>query len=115
MKKEYNSEKSRLKRAQSRVAKIKGFYKHLTIYLIINFLLIFMKIIGNSYYGESFMGPVWHFSTFATWFFWGIGLFFHGLKVFSSGSVFSKKWEERQIEKYMEKDKQEADKLIEEN
>ncbi len=115
MEKENSSEKARLKRAQLRVNKIKGFYKHLTVYLIVNTFLLLMKVIGNSYYGENFMGPVWHFSTFATWFLWGIGLFFHGIKVFYSGSIFSKNWEERQIQKYMEEDKRETEKLMEEN
>ena len=57
MEKDNSGEKARLKRAQLRVKKIKGFYKHLTVFLIVNTLLLLMKVIGNSYYGETFMGP----------------------------------------------------------
>ena len=76
MEKDNSGEKARLKRAQLRVKKIKGFYKHLTVFLIVNTLLLLMKVIGNSYYGETFMGPLWHFSTFGTWLLWGTGSFF---------------------------------------
>lgn len=99
-----NSEKLRLKKAQDRMRALKGFYTHLTIYLVINTVLLILKFVGNSYYGETFMGPIWHFSTFATWFFWGIGLFFHGLQVFYGRTLFSKKWEERQIQKFLKED-----------
>ena len=107
---EDNAEKSRLDKARVRVSKLKGFYTHLMVYLLINTALLVLKIAGNSYYGENFMGPLWHFSTFATWLFWGIGLFFHGLKVFSKDASFVKNWEERQIQKYMERDKEDVKK-----
>ncbi|MFS4467983.1 2TM domain-containing protein [Maribacter sp. 2210JD10-5] len=106
-----NYEKAKLDEARLKVAKIKGFYSHLTVYLVINTTLTITKLMGNSYYGETFMGPFWHFSTFATWFFWGIGLFFHGLKVFSANSAFMMKWEERQIQKFMENDRNEVEKF----
>ena len=96
---------AKLKRAKKRVKKIKGFYKHLTVYLLINSALLLIKIVGNAYYGESFMGPVWHFSTFGTWLVWGIGLFFHGIKVFYGRTLFSKNWEARQLEKFLEEEK----------
>jgi hypothetical protein len=108
---EDNNEKVRLEKARIKVSKMKGFYTHLTVYLVINTALVIIKLVGNYYYGETFMGPFWHFSTFATWFFWGIGLFFHGIKVFSNSSIVVKKWEERQIQKYMESDKNEAEKF----
>ncbi|MFX0556683.1 2TM domain-containing protein [Maribacter sp. CXY002] len=105
------SEKERLDRARKRIAEIKGFYTHLTVYLIINTAITLMKIIGNAYYGEYFMGPFLHFSTLATWLFWGIGLFLHGVKVFSVKTIFSKEWEERQLKKIMDKDKRDKEKF----
>ncbi len=105
------SDKARLKKAKRKVAAMKGFYTHLTVYLVINTMLLVFKLVGNSYFGESFMGPFWHFSTFAVWFFWGIGLLFHGLKVFSAKSIFSKNWEEAQIRKFMEEDKNDTEKF----
>jgi len=55
---EDNAEKSRLDKARVRVSKLKGFYTHLMVYLIINTALLVLKIAGNSYYGENFMGPL---------------------------------------------------------
>ncbi len=101
---ENNSKNTKLKLAHKKLKELKGFYTHLTIYLVINTVLLILKFIGNSYYGETFMGPVWHFSTFATWFFWGIGLFFHGMKVFYGRTLFSKNWEERQLQKFLKED-----------
>jgi len=111
MEKSGNSEKARLKRARQRVAEVKGFYVHLMVYVVINTTILVVKIVGTSYHGETFMGPIWHFSTFAAWIFWGIGLAFHALKVFSNKPFLGKRWEERQIQKYMEKEKREAKKF----
>ncbi|RRQ48146.1 hypothetical protein DZC72_10500 [Maribacter algicola] len=103
---------ARLKRAKKRVKKIKGFYTHLTVYLLINSALLLIKIVGNAHYGESFMGPVLHFSTFGTWLFWGIGLFFHGVKVFYGRTLFSNKWEARQLEKFLEEERGNSEKHL---
>lgn len=97
-------------KAKKRVEALKGFYTHLIIYLVINTTLFVVKIIGNYYAGDYFMGPIWHFSTFATWFFWGIGLSFHAIKVFKGNPFFSKDWEDRQIQKYMDEDQNKVEK-----
>lgn len=102
--------KIKIIRAKKRVKEIKGFYVHLMIYLIINTSLIVIKIVGTTIYGETFMGPFWHFSTLANWLFWGIGLTFHALKVFRVISFFGSDWEERQIQKFIAQDKKEAEK-----
>lgn len=105
------SEKSKLKKARRKVAELKGFYTHLMVYIVINTMIVVIKLVGTSYYGETFMGPFWHFSTFGVWLFWGIGLAFHGIKTFSNKSVLGKGWEERQIQKYLEQEKREAEKF----
>lgn len=91
-------------KAKKKVEKLKGFYTHLIVYLVINTSLLLIKIIGHYYYGDYFMGSLWHFSTFASWLFWGVGLLFHALKVFQKNSLFSADWEERQIQKYLRED-----------
>ena len=101
--------------AQKRVKELKGFYIHLIIYIFINLMILAAKIIGNHYYGDSFMGPVWHFSTFATPIFWGVGLVFHAIKVFQVNPFFSKEWESRQIQKYLEEDQKEVEKYKQRN
>ncbi len=111
MKIEENTDRMKMRRARKRVQELKGFYRHLMVYLTINTVIIIVKIAGNSNYGDTFMGPFWHFSTFATPLFWGIGLGFHAMKVFSPNWVFGHKWEERQIQKYIEQEKKEAEKF----
>ena len=105
-----NNNRDKLDRAKKRVEKLKGFYIHLTVYILVNTFISTMKIIRNIGEGESFNEAFWDFGTFAVWFFWGIGLFFHGLKVFSYNPFFGKDWEKRQIQKYMDKDKNETEK-----
>ena len=103
-------ESIKLKRAKKRLHELKGFYGHLAAYIGVNSFITISAIIGRMNSGASFL-EVLDFGTFAVWFFWGIGLFFHGIKVFSLNPIFSKSWEERQIKKYIEKDKQEVEKF----
>ncbi|MBT8291835.1 MAG: 2TM domain-containing protein [Eudoraea sp.] len=98
---------NKLERAKKRVDAIKGFYIHLAVYILINSFILVNIYIRTMAEGESF----WKFSTFFTIIFWGIGLFFHWAHVFNFNPLFGKKWEERQIQKYIEKDKREADKF----
>ena len=100
----------KLERAKKQVAELKGFYIHLAVYLAVNFMITASKIIRNLINGESFSEAFWDFGTFAAWLFWGVGLLFHGLKVFSGSSFFGKDWEERQIHKYMDNEKRESEK-----
>lgn len=88
-------------RAKKKLEKIVGFYWHLAAYVVVNIFLITMIII-NSDPDES----IWNFGTFATAFFWGIGLVFHFLGVFGPNFLFGKNWEERKIKEFMDKDKQ---------
>lgn len=99
-------ENERLKRAKKRVDEIKGFYIHLSIYLVINtFILINL---GLNNFGND--NTFWSFPNFVTPVFWGIGLAFHALHTFQKNPLFGKKWEEKMIQKYIDKDKQEANK-----
>ena len=101
-----NKQDEKLLRAKKRVDEIKGFYIHLSIYLVINtFILINM---GLHNFGND--NDFWSFPTFITPFFWGVGLAFHAMHTFNARPFLGKKWEERMIQKYIEKDKQEAEK-----
>ena len=88
-------------RAKKKLEKVVGFYWHFASYIIVNTFLIIMIAVNNDA-DES----IWEFGTFATAFFWGIGLFFHFLGVFGTHILFGKNWEERKIKEYMDKDKQ---------
>lgn len=100
----YNEDK--LKRAKKRLEEIKGFYIHLAVYLAVN-AFIMINIALRSYNdSDSF----WEFGTFVTPVFWGIGLLFHAIHTFNLNPFFGKDWEKKQIQKYMDEDKREADK-----
>jgi len=87
-------------RAKKRLEKITGFYWHLAVYVIVNIVLIVVIGSNSSRGWDGFFD----FGTFATAFFWGIGLFFHFLGVFGPNFMFGKNWEQRKIKEFMEKE-----------
>ncbi|MCW1953361.1 MAG: 2TM domain-containing protein [Flavobacteriia bacterium] len=95
--------------AKKRVKQLKGFYVHLLVYIVINGFFSLNVIIRQYFDGDTLGETLENFSFFSLWFFWGIGLFFHGMCVFKVNFLFSKDWEKRKIERIMEKDKQAAD------
>ncbi|UNY97614.1 2TM domain-containing protein [Zhouia spongiae] len=90
-------------RAKKRLDKIKGFYGHLASYVIVN---IFLIILIGFYSGDGF----WSFETFATAFFWGIGLAFHAVAVFGIDALFGKDWEQRKLQEFINQEKNEINK-----
>jgi len=99
-----NDKLDKYTRAKKRVEELKGFYIHAVVYTIVNaFILV------NIYLHSS--GNFWKIEHFSTLFFWGIGLFFHASKVFGFNPLFNKKWEQRQIEKYIAQDKEDKTKF----
>ena len=82
--------------AQKRVKKMKSFYVHLLVFLIVNTYIVIKKT-QHIDDGET----IWH--AFKVPFFWGIGLVFHGLKAFDSIPFIGKDWEERKIKEMMDK------------
>ncbi|MBO6201875.1 2TM domain-containing protein [Epilithonimonas ginsengisoli] len=86
--------------AKKRVKQLKGFYSHLTIYILVNLLIVFINI-QDLKPGESYFKV----ENFITLFFWGIGLLAHAMGVFVPQFVLGKNWEERKIRELMEKDK----------
>ena len=75
--------------AKQKVEDLKGFYGSLISYCIVIPILIFINLKYSSNY-QWFWFPM---------FGWGFGLLIKGLKAFGFG--FSKQWEEREIQKYM--------------
>jgi len=84
--------------AKERIRKIKGFYSHLTVYILVNTFITFTIIYNSGFDGEM------NFGIFSTWFFWGIGVFFHGFNIFGKNLIFSKDWEKRKIQELMDQD-----------
>jgi len=79
---------SKQERARKRIKEIKGFYVHLTVYVLVNLFISIFSIIMITSEGIPLKEALFNFGVTSTWFFWGIGLFFHGLKVFSINLFF---------------------------
>jgi 2TM domain len=91
---EANNDYERYKRARKQVEEIKGFYVHLTVYILVMAGLIYINLRYSPQY-------LWFFWTLVSW---GIGLLFHAMKVFSWFPFLNKDWEERKIKQYMEEE-----------
>jgi uncharacterized membrane protein len=79
--------------ATKRVRARRGFYWHLTVYVVVNLMLIAIWYFTGGRDGGYFW-PMWVLLG------WGIGLVFNAVAVFARGDV----WSERQaIEKEIEK------------
>ena len=74
---------------------LKGFYVHLTIYLIVNAFIFGINMITSP-------------KTY--WFYWpllgwGIGLLIHAVSVFLFEGFLGKDWEERKVKEYVRREK----------
>lgn len=104
------SDQTKYERAQKHVKKIKGWYNHLTIYIVVSVLLQlfysgffgFTPITDNTPFYVRLISPIC----------WGIGLSIHGLYVFHGNYFrnFWKGWEERKISEIMKEDQEELKK-----
>lgn len=90
-------------KAYKKVKKIKGFYSHLKAYLVVNAIIIISGVTRNSVIGGFDFSSLSEWHTYSTAFFWGIGIAVHALSVFSSDWFFGADWEEKKIQKYMDK------------
>jgi hypothetical protein len=90
--------------AQKRVKKIKGFYTHLIVFILVNTYVVIKKT-QHIDEGET----IWH--AFKLPFFWGIGLVFHAMRTFDSFPFMGKDWEDRKIKELMDKEKNQDSKF----
>jgi transcriptional regulator with XRE-family HTH domain len=77
--------------ALAHVRKLKGFYMHLVLYVIIICFLAFVNLVTYRHY----LWFIW--SALG----WGIGILFHALRVFDKIPFLNGEWERRQVEKYL--------------
>ncbi|MDG1573413.1 2TM domain-containing protein [Robiginitalea sp. M366] len=104
---EQSREFYKLQRARKRVQQIKGFYVHLSVYLVINLFIAGSILIQSNWHVQG--AGLW--GVLSTPVFWGIGLAFHAINVFGLNGILGREWEARQIRKYMEEDQREAEKF----
>lgn len=82
--------------AKKKVENIKGFYSNLTSFIGVNIVLIFINLYTTPHHLWFYWPLLW----------WGVGVLFHGLKVFEVFPVLGKGWEERKIRELMDKEKE---------
>lgn len=111
MQHDFRQEHSYIK-AKKRVKAIKGFYVHLSVYIVVNIFISGVIMYGLISGGDSFYETLSNFGVYSTWVFWGIGMFFHWLGVFGFKSIgFGRDWEERKIKEMMQKDDEMRNKI----
>ena len=91
---ETNNDFERYHRAKKQVEKIKGFYTHLIVYLLVMAVLIFLNL-------KYTPGYLWFLWTMVSW---GIGLLFHAAIIYNVFSFMGKDWEQRKIKEFMDKE-----------
>lgn len=100
-------------RAKKKVKKIKDFYSHLSVYIIVNIGISGVIIWGLTKGDDYDLPQVFtNFGVYSTWLFWGIGVFFHWLNVFGGIMPFlGSDWEERKINELMKEDERKSKQL----
>lgn len=88
-------------KARNKVEKLKRFYTHLVVYIVINSVITAVKVMNNINNGETYEDAFFNFSTGASWMLWGVGLAIHAFSVFGLPLILGDDWQERKIEKYM--------------
>jgi hypothetical protein len=89
-------EEERYFKARKRVEEIKGFYVNLIAYIVINIGLLILNLVTSPKHLWFYWPLLW----------WGIGVFFHGMKVFNYMPFLGKEWEEKKMKEFMDKEEQ---------
>jgi len=99
-------------RAKKRATEERSFYKHATVYVVMNIIIIIFKIQISDYVNNEEYDNYLSWNLVSTPVLWGLGLLGHGLWTFRNRnglgklfnrSVFSKEWEEKKIKELMSK------------
>jgi hypothetical protein len=98
--------------AEKRVEELKGYYRHILIFVVVNGLLYLLQTgVLNSLLPEAFPKESYYYEWITTnILIWALILAVHTLIIFRHKFAFFKKWEERQIQKYMDEDRSKMDK-----
>ena len=94
------TEQERYYQAKKRVEAIKGFYGNLIAYIIFNGFFLVLNLLTSP-------NELWFYWPLLGW---GVGVLFHGMKVFNYSPFLSKDWEERKLNEFMEEEKRNATK-----
>lgn len=89
-----NNDYEKYQKAHKKVQEIKGFYTHLLTYVVVMIIIVYI----NLRYTPQYLWFLWSMGG------WGIGLLFHGMKVFNYTPFLGKNWEEQKIKEFMEEE-----------
>lgn len=95
-----NSEFEHYQAAKKKVDNIKGFYGNLISYVLVNLFLLYINL---KYTPEH----LWFFWPMLGW---GVGVLFHGIKVFNWLPFLGKDWETKKLKQFMEEEKNKQNK-----
>ncbi len=82
---------AKYRKAKERIKKIKSFYTHALVYVLVMSFLALLNYSTTAFPWVIFPAIGW-----------GIGLTSHGLATFGSNLILGKNWEERKIKELME-------------
>jgi hypothetical protein len=88
------TEEERYYQAKKRVEQIKGFYGNLISYIVLNIFFLILNVVTSPNHLWFYWPLLW----------WGLGVIFHGMRVFGYSPFFNKDWEERKINEFIEKE-----------
>jgi hypothetical protein len=92
-------DKKSLAYAQKKVARIKDFYRHLFLFLIINVLVLGVVWLLDWY--------LWYTFIFFTCV-WGMSIVIQALFAYGYNPLMGKNWEQRQLEKILEEEQNQS-------
>ena len=91
----YYEKESSYNKAKKKVEEIKGFYSHLTSYIVVMTGITILNLLTSPLH-YWFIYPAIG---------WGLGITAHGMSVFNYMPLLGKSWEERKIKEFIEKEK----------
>lgn len=94
------NEEDRYYQAKKRVEAIRGFYGNLTSYIVLNIFFFILNIVTSPEH-------LWFYWPLLGW---GIGVLFHGMRVFNYSPFFGKDWEEKKLQQFLEEEKKKEQK-----
>jgi hypothetical protein len=87
-----NEQETKYQKAKERVATLRDFYTHLSVYVLVMLGLIFINLTTS----PGYLWFIWPLMG------WGIAVVAHALRVFAFGGLPGSNWEERKIREIME-------------